>query len=279
MSALRASIVVIGDEILAGYVRDTNSGWLAERLRHHGVPLQRIVTVPDDIDAIVDHLRAELDRGGPRLVLTSGGIGSTPDDRTMRAVATLLGVELVVEPELDARITATLARRDDTGWPISAEQEAAVRSMALVPEGTRLLPEASGMAPGVAVDLDGGIDAGGATLVVLPGIPSELRRITESSVEPALLAGRGEPAHTQELTHPYPESVLSPLLDRLTTEFPALRVGSYPGRECLVRLSGAKADVDAAADRVRAELARVAAEPGSDEMARRWQAHWSATGS
>lgn len=275
MSALRASIVVIGDEILAGYVRDTNSGWLAERLRHHGVALQRIVTVPDDIDAIVDHLRAELDRGGPRLVLTSGGIGSTPDDRTMRAVAALLGVDLVVEPDLDARITATLAHRDDTGWPISAEQEAAVRSMALVPEGTRLLPEASGMAPGIAVDVAGGIDAGGATLVVLPGIPSELRRITESSVEPALLAGRGELEHTRELTHPYPESVLSPLLDRLTTEFPALAVGSYPGRECVVRLSGAKADVDAAADRVRAELARIAEQPGSDEVARRWQAHWT----
>lgn len=273
MPALHASIVVIGDEILAGYVRDTNSGWLAQRLRHHGVALERIVTVPDDIDAIVDHLRAELDRGHPRLVLTSGGIGSTPDDRTMAAVATLLGVDLVVEPDLDARITAALRQRGET--PVSSEQEAAMRSMALVPQGTRLLPEASGLAPGIAVDLAGGIDAGGATIVVLPGIPSELQRITESSVEPALMAGRGHPAHTEELTHPYPESVLSPLLGELTEQFPDLRVGSYPGRECLVRLSGAKADVDAAAERVRAELARIAGEAGSDALARRWQAHWS----
>jgi molybdenum cofactor synthesis domain-containing protein len=278
MSAPQASIVVIGDEILAGYVADTNSGWLAQRLRHHGLALQRIVTVPDDVEAIVDHLRTEVDRQRPRLVLTSGGIGSTPDDRTMEAVAALLEVQLVVHPDLDARITAALAHRDDAREWESGEQHAALRSMALAPQGARLLAQASGMAPGIAVDLDGGLDAGGATIVVLPGIPSELRRITETSVEPTLMAGRGEPEHTEELTHPYPESVLSPLLRELTQAYPRLRVGSYPGRECVVRLSGATADVNAAAQRVRQELARLAARPGSDEMARRWQAHWSANG-
>lgn len=276
MPPLRASILVIGDEILAGYVRDTNSGWLAERLRGHGVPLDRVVTVPDDIDAIVGHLRDELARSRPRVVLTSGGIGSTPDDRTMEAVATLLGVELVVDPDLDARITAALERQAAAGGRISGEQEEAVRSMALVPGGARLLPEASGMAPGVAVDVDCGLEEGGAAIAVLPGIPSELRRITEQSVEPALLAGRGAPTHTEELTHPYPESVLSPLLADLARDFPGLHVGSYPGRECVVRLSGAPADVEAAAARVRGELERIAAQPGSDRLAERWQAHWSA---
>lgn len=275
MTRLRASIVVIGDEILAGYVRDTNSGWLAERLRHHGVPLDRIVTVPDEAGAIIAHLRAELDRSRPRLVLTSGGIGSTPDDLTMDAVAGLLGVGLVTHPELDARITAALRERAAAGTETPAEQEEAIRSMALVPDGARLLPESGGMAPGVAVDIDGGLDAGGAAIAVLPGIPSELRRITEHSVEPALVAGRGEPTHTEELTHPYPESVLSPLLRRLTRRFPDVRIGSYPGPDCLVRLTGDAEEVAAAAELVRAELARIAAEPGSDHLAERWRAHWS----
>lgn len=275
MTRLRASIVVIGDEILAGYVRDTNSGWLAERLRHHGVPLDRIVTVPDTTEAIIAHLRAELDRSRPRLVLTSGGIGSTPDDLTMEAVAGLLGVGLVTHPELDERITAALRERAAAGMETPAEQEEAIRSMALVPDGARLLTESAGMAPGVAVDVDGGLDADGAAIAVLPGIPSELRRITTDSIEPALMAGRGHVHDTEELTHPYPESVLSPLLRRLTHRFPDVHIGSYPGPECLVRLTGDAADVAAAAEALRAELDRIAAEPGSDQLAQRWRAHWS----
>jgi molybdopterin-biosynthesis enzyme MoeA-like protein len=75
---VHASIVAIGDEILEGFVRDTNSGWLAERLRQVGVTLDRVVVVPDDVGAIVETLRAELSRSRPRLVFTSGGIGTTP---------------------------------------------------------------------------------------------------------------------------------------------------------------------------------------------------------
>lgn len=277
MPRLRSSIVVIGDEILAGYVRDTNSGWLAERLRAHGVPLDRVVTVPDQVDAIVDHLDAELDRSRPRLVLTSGGIGSTPDDLTMEAVAAQRGVGLVIDPQLDEMITGALDPAAG-GGTADAERQAAVRSMARVPDGAHLLTGAVGSAPAVAVDVDGGLEAGGATIVVLPGVPGQLRRITETSVEPMLLAGRGRLEHTVELTHPYPESVLSPLLTQLTGEFPDVHVGSYPGKDCLVRLTGPQPRVEAAAERVRGELDRVAAEPGSDEMAARWQEHWSPNG-
>ncbi len=86
---LEASVVVIGDEILSGYVHDANSGWLAERLRVHGVPLTRVSVVPDEHEAIDEALQAELARSRPRLIITSGGIGSTPDDLTYEAVAAL----------------------------------------------------------------------------------------------------------------------------------------------------------------------------------------------
>ena len=97
---VRASIVVIGDEILEGFVRDSNAGWLAGRLRDLGIPLDRIVVVPDTIPAIVEALETELARPRPRVLFTSGGIGTTPDDRTMAAVATFLQVDLVGEPAL-----------------------------------------------------------------------------------------------------------------------------------------------------------------------------------
>ncbi len=81
---LRASVVVIGGELLGGYVRDRKAGSQArcapgdQRLRDAAVPLDRVVTVPDDRAAIAEALALELGRPRPRLVLTSGGVGPTP---------------------------------------------------------------------------------------------------------------------------------------------------------------------------------------------------------
>jgi molybdenum cofactor synthesis domain-containing protein len=274
-TALRASAIVIGDEILGGFVQDTNSGWLAQRLQAHGIPLDRVTTVPDDADAVGEALAEELARSLPRVIVTSGGIGSTPDDRTMEAVALHLGRDLVTEPTLEARIRALVERNAPL---LDDAHAAALGKMALVPAGSYLLGGTAGVAPGVAVDVDGGSRAGGATVVVLPGIPSEFRRITTTSVEPALLSGRGTPQHVVEITHPYPESSLSQVLHRLVREYPDVHVGSYPGMECTVRLKGAAGRVEEAAALVRVAVADLAAAPDSEDVRRAWQDHWAPGG-
>lgn len=277
---LRVSILVIGDEILGGFVTDTNSGWIAGRLQAVGVPLDRIVTVPDDPQAIGEALRMELGRARPRVVLTSGGLGSTPDDVTLEAVATTLGLDLETNAEIDEQITATVQRTLAAGVAISPEHEQSMRKMSRVPAGAYVLPSAADAAPaltpGLAVDVDGGSDVlGGATIVVLPGIPSLLRRITMESVEPALLVGRGQVEHVRERSHGYPESALNPVLDRLTAEFPDVHVGSYPGQECTVRLKGAKDRVEEADTVLAAYLAQLAADPASERLRDLWQSRWS----
>jgi molybdenum cofactor synthesis domain-containing protein len=272
---LRASIVVIGDEILGGFVRDTNSGWLAARLHVVGVPLDRIVTVPDQARAIDEALRAELGRARPRVVLTSGGIGSTPDDLTVEAVAASLGLELRVEPEIDARINRALRWTAEQGAEISPEHERAMRKMARVPVGARLLASIGGIAPGIAVDVDGGLDEeGGATVVILPGVPSELKRIVQQGVEPVLLHGRGDPLHVKEIRHGYPESTLSPVLDRLVRDFPDVHVGSYPDRECMIRLKGSRTRVEQATAVVEDYLADLDTDPASARLRAAWGARW-----
>ena len=274
-AALRASIVVIGDEILGGFVRDTNSGWLAGRLRTLGVPLDRVATVPDDPAAIDEALRAELARARPRVLLTSGGIGSTPDDVSLEAVAATLARRLVVEPTIDARIGAAIARSAGQGAPVGQGQADSMRKMALVPEGAYLLGDTPSLAPGVAVDVDGGsARPRGATIVVLPGIPAELRRITLDTVEPSLLRGRGRPRHVVEITHRYPESALNPILHRLVADFPDVHIGSYPGRRCTVRLTGDAQRVEQAAAAVRDYLAELDARPGSPRQRAAWGRRW-----
>lgn len=272
--ALRASILVIGDEILGGFVTDTNSGWLAQQLRELGVPLDRILTVPDDLHAIGETLGGELDRARPRVIVTSGGIGSTPDDLTFAAVARLLGRDLVIEPEIDRRITGIIDRAAEEGTAVDDAHATSMRKMARVPAGARLLPGVEGVAPGVAVDVDGGIDAGGATVAVLPGIPSEFRRIIVDGVQPTLLAGRGRREHVHEVTHGYPESIMNPVLDRVVSEFPDVHVGSYPGRDCVVRLKGNRERVEEAAELVRAYLADLDATPGAARLRASWQDRW-----
>lgn len=273
---LRVSIVVIGDEILGGFVQDTNSHWLAVRLHELGVPLERVSTVPDELGAIREALLTELERSRPRLVLTCGGIGSTPDDLTMEAVARSLGLGLERQPDIDDRITVALEWTARQGADVTAEHERSMRKMAMVPQGAYLLSGAQGVAPGVALDVDGGCKAaGGATIVILPGVPAELKRIMEHGIQPLLLEGRGEPLHVAELRHPYPESTLNPVLERIVAEYPDVHLGSYPGRECIIRLKGTPERVEDAMALVRAHVDALAADPGAQRLREAWQERWS----
>lgn len=271
---MRASIVVIGDEILEGFVRDTNSGWLAERLHQLGIMLDRVVVVPDEVAAIVETLRAELSRSRPRLVFTSGGIGTTPDDRTMAAVATYLDVELVDEPTLLRMVDGIVARLTERGHGVDASQRAALAKLARVPHGAQALTGPDGTAPGVHIDLDGGIDAeGGATVVILPGVPQQFRDLV-GQLEPALLVGRGTPQHVVELRHPYPESVLTPTLEVLARQMPEVRIGSYPGMECVLRVQGRPDAVSRAVAELERVIGGLDADPHMRRLASAWQRGW-----
>ena len=274
-SGVRVSIVVIGDEILGGFVQDTNSAWLAQQLQALGHPLDRVSTVPDSFEAIDEAIGLELKRERPRLIMTSGGIGSTPDDVTFEAVARHLGLGLVLEPTINERISAALAWTSDQGMDVTEDHERSMRKMARVPETAYLLPGAPGFVPGVAIDVDGGCGSdGGATIVIMPGIPGQLQRIFSDGVEPTLLAGRGRPQHVAEVRHPYPESTLNPVLDRIVAEYPDVHLGSYPGDECIVRLKGDKDRVEAAMTLVDDYLKVLAADPAAERLSQAWRARW-----
>lgn len=267
---LAASLVVIGDEILGGFVQDTNTGFLARRLRAHGVPLERVHTVPDDAVAIDEALSTELARARPRLVLTTGGIGSTPDDITFEAVAASLGRDLCTEPAIAARLEGALSWTQAQGVESAPLRDDFLR-MARVPQGARLLRH-DGWAPGVVLDVDGGIDAAhGATIVILPGVPGQTRRIVADGLEPELLAGRATPWTVVEVEHMFPESVLNPLFGRVMSRFDDVTLGSYPGDPMLVRLQGPRERVEEAASVVREGLDDLAASEGGARLSAAWQ--------
>lgn len=121
-----AAILLIGNELLSGKIRDENASWAARRLRVLGVDLRRVVTVPDVQADIVEEIR----RTSPRVdyLFTSGGVGPTHDDITIAAVAAAFDVPLRLDPELDVLIQGHFGDRCTD----------AHRRMAEVPVGVRL---------------------------------------------------------------------------------------------------------------------------------------------
>lgn len=266
---LEASIIVIGDEILGGFVHDTNSHWLARRLQANAVPLSRIQTVPDEFPAIGEALQGELARSRPRVILTTGGIGSTPDDLTYEAIARCLDRELVEEPTMVERIDRALFWTAEQGIDVTADFAWHMKRMARIPAGATLIAHA-GWAPGLLLEVDGGIDDGGATLVVLPGVPSQVREIVTDAVEPQLLAGRNVARSVAELTHGFPESALNLCFARLMDEHPEVKLGSYPGVPMTVRLSGPPEAVEAAFGDLRSFVHELEESPAGERLAAAW---------
>ncbi len=178
---MRAEIITIGGEILSGHTLDTNFHVLARFLSGHGIELGRHVTVGDEPEAIRDAMRAAMARA--ELILTTGGLGGTPDDLTRDVVSGLLGRKLLVRPELLSRFEAAYRGR-------GLEMPDATRRIACVPEGARLLSNPVGQAPGLW------LETAQVTIVLLPGVPAEMRAVLATDLEP-LIAARGTGRHSR----------------------------------------------------------------------------------
>ncbi|MDW8072710.1 MAG: molybdopterin-binding protein [Nitrososphaerota archaeon] len=172
-------IIVIGNEILNGSIKDTNSGWLAARLHELGLYLRRITTVMDDVGEISGAIR-EAVRRGAKWIITSGGLGPTHDDITLEAVAKAAGEKLVINQEAVNMLKERYERLYAQGVIKDPQLTPARLKMALMPRGATPLRNNAGSAPGCLVKIQG------ATVVSLPGVPRELIDIFENEVKPRI---------------------------------------------------------------------------------------------
>lgn len=247
-----AVLIAVGDEVLGGFTLDTNSHWLAQRLREAGWPVLRIEVVADRAEAIVDSIhRAVADPGVARVVVT-GGLGPTPDDRTLEAVATATGRPLEEHPDALAHVRGIVERMHAAGWAPTAEISAANRKMTLAPRGATVLANRRGMASGIVCALEGE----DRWLLVLPGVPREMEAIVAEEAIPRLFGG-GVARTVIELRYRNAiEAHFSRPMEELGAAFPAVSFGSYPQsdrRELVLRISGEnRPEVEAAAARLRA---------------------------
>jgi nicotinamide-nucleotide amidase len=173
---MRAAILAVGSELLGTDRLDTNSLALTAALERHGVELGWKGVVGDEEGEIASEVARLVERCG--LVLVSGGLGPTADDVTRPAVARALGRGIAIDPALVAWLEERFR-----GFGIRMPE--VNRRQAEVIDGAEVIPNPRGSAPGMR------IDAGAATLFLFPGVPSELRGMVASHLEPWLAARAG----------------------------------------------------------------------------------------
>ena len=203
---VRYELLTMGDELLLGLTTNGHLAFIGGQLGRRGALLQRNVTITDDADAIDAQFRESWDRAD--VVITTGGLGPTCDDRTREVVAAVLGQKLVYNAEVEQTITERFAR---FGRKMTANN----LKQAYVFERGEVLPNANGTAPGLWVEQDGKV------LVMLPGPPNELQPMFTETVLPRL-AARGlvldREAYVQLRTAGIGESALEtklqPIFDR-----------------------------------------------------------------
>ena len=202
-----AAIVSVGNELLFGETVDTNSAWLGRELTAFGIPVVKAFTVGDvgeGIEAAVSEAARIAD-----LVLVTGGLGPTPDDLTKAAVARTFGVDLIP----NAALLRTLEERYRSRGLEEVPEGA--RGQADLPDGAVPLSNPEGTAPGIL------LRTSDALIVLLPGVPRELKAIVTGALRPYLTEIRPEDIeptwHLMVHTTGIAESQLSPRLEACLT--------------------------------------------------------------
>jgi nicotinamide-nucleotide amidase len=245
---LTAELLSIGSELTVGETRDTNAGELARSLTVIGVAVRRIQALPDDLGAVRDAFADGLERAD--LVVSTGGLGPTPDDLTREAIAEVVGETPAVDPELEDWLRGLWSRR---GMDMPAMN---LKQAWLIPSA-EALPNGNGTAPAWWVSRPDG-----RVIVAMPGPPREMRPIWEADVLPRLRA-RGAGADVASRTLRLAgigESAVADLLGEALLRASNPVVATYARAEAVdVRISarseGARTLVDATTARVRDLLA------------------------
>lgn len=260
----RAELLAIGSELTVGETRDTNSGELAAALTQEGVEVLRMTAVPDDLAVVTTAFAAGLGRSD--LVVSTGGLGPTPDDLTRESLAAAIGETPVIDPALEDWLRGLFERR---GIAFSATN---LKQAWVLPSAVPI-PNENGTAPGWWVDRPDG-----RVVVALPGPPRELRPMWTDWVVPRLRGrGLGRTSATLTLrTTGLGESLIAERLESLLDRGANPTVATYARADAVdVRISAVETAAATATDLVAAAEADVLTRIG-DHVWARGDTSWSA---
>ncbi len=232
---MNAGIISVGNELLTGFTLDSNSTWMARKLMDIGIAVDIKLTVPDDEDEIVEAFKAISEKCD--VILCTGGLGPTSDDVTKSAYCSFIGAE----QKLDENYLNDLQQRFERRGYIMSESN---RDQAMVPDNGETITNPLGSALGLKY-----VD-GDSRIYVMPGVPSEMKRMMEETILPELEGLQREELHVTTIrTTGIIESALYDKVKDLVSE-DDVKVAFLPGfmgvdirlmsydKEALLGLSG-----------------------------------------
>lgn len=180
MNSLSTEILCVGYELLSGTVVNSNAHWLSQKIFEIGGVVNRITVIGDDVNEIDRAVREAIGRG-PNLLIISGGLGPTYDDKTLEGVALSLDLELAVNEN-----AVDMLKKSYSVQSKNPKLNEIRLKMAKIPVGSKPMQNPVGSAPAVIIENDG------TTLICLPGIPEEMKAIFSESVVPLIVKQVGD---------------------------------------------------------------------------------------
>lgn len=222
-------IIVVGNEVLAGRVQDTNSHYICNQVTALGIEVTRITTIPDNLETIISTLREAISRK-PDFIITTGGLGSTYDDMTLKAVAKAVNQPLEINQDLLEDLEKKFDYIHQLGRAKHKKMTKERKKLAYVPRGSQIYLNPIGLAPATLIQMEE------TKIIILPGFPQEVKILFERHLIP-LIKNSVKNQYAEELiiTEGLIESDLSPLIDQVREKYPQVWIKSQPYRDVRIR--------------------------------------------
>ncbi|MBS7655466.1 hypothetical protein KEJ50_03090 [Candidatus Bathyarchaeota archaeon] len=213
-------LICVGNELLIGKILNKNGYWLSKQITKVGGKVVKETVVKDDVNEISSAIREALKRS-PDFIITSGGLGSTPDDLTLKGVAKALKKHLKLNHEALFFLKEKYLK---LGCRKKIKLNKARLKMATLPETSTPLRNPVGTAPAVL------IKHGKTCLICLPGVPNELKAIFKKEVLKLILEKtKGKKFYEESIiTRGVIESEISSLIKKLKEKHPEVYLKSHP---------------------------------------------------
>ena len=204
----------IGTELVLGQIQDTNAHWIAQQILQIGGELRRVTMLRDIREEMSEALNSAVERE-TSLILTTGGLGPTPDDMTVEVISSLVGTKPVVSEETVAEFRKR--REMSENDPISE----ALLKMAIVPESAVVLQNPAGWAPCISVAHKA------STFMMMPGPPREMKAVFETHIQPLIAERYRSEVITARVHVSMFEAEVSPLMQRVMERHPDVYLKAY----------------------------------------------------
>ena len=210
----------VGNELLLGNTVNTNASWIATKVTLAGGSMRRITTVGDNLGEI-SHAVNEALRRGPDVLITTGGIGPTFDDMTLKGVAKALGLRVKLSKTAVEMIQEHYERRFHKRL---IKLNKPRLKMAQIPTGSTPIHNPVGTAPGVLLTV------GSTQIFCLPGVPSEAKAIFNETISKIIRAKADGNTFTEQWLRVtgIMESTLAPIIDEVMRHKPGVYIKSHP---------------------------------------------------